>query len=174
MSPDDPGPVDALFFFFLNIVMDGRTFSAAQLGQNRSIGHWFESQTETLKMKLRMLALSPCEKVKNLGVIFESNIGTISMTAFYHLKNIARVRPFLSQANTETLIHAFITSRIDYCNSLLSGLPKNKISKLQLVQNAAAHLLTKTKTRTHITPILKSLHWLPVNFRTAFKILLLL
>jgi hypothetical protein len=58
--------------------------------------------------------------------------------AFNHLRNIAKVRPFLSQADTERLIHVFITSRPDYCNALLSGLPKKAIGQLQNIQNAAA------------------------------------
>ena len=66
--------------------------------------------------------------------------------AFYHLRNIAKVRLFLSLADTEKLIHAFITSRLDYCNALLSGLPKKAISQLQNIQNAAAQVLTKTST----------------------------
>ena len=117
--------------------------------------------------------------IKNLGVIldsdlnFENPIKNITKTSFYHLRNIAKVKPFLSQADTERLMHAFITSRLDYCNALLSGLPKKVISKLQMIQNAAARVLTKTRRRAHITPVLKSLHWLPVNCRIDFKILLL-
>ena len=70
-------------------------------------------------------------------------------------------------------MHAFISSRIDYCNALFTGLPKNTTERLQLIQNSAAGLLTKTKRREHITPVLASLHWLPVMSRIDFKILLL-
>ena len=71
------------------------------------------------------------------------------------------------------VVHAFVTSRIDYCNGLLYGLPNCEIIKLQRVQNAAARLLTSSSKYSHITPVLKELHWLPVRFRIHFKILLL-
>ena len=72
------------------------------------------------------------------------------------------------------MLHAFVTSRIDYCNSLLPGLPQHLLQKLQHVQNAATpRLLTYTKTHDHISPILKELHWLPVKSRIEFKILIL-
>ena len=75
--------------------------------------------------------------------------------------------------DTKMLMHAFITSHIDYCNALLSGLPKKNISGQGWLQNSAARVLTKTRGRAHITPVLKSLHWLPVCFRIDFKVLLL-
>ena len=71
------------------------------------------------------------------------------------------------------MLHAFITSRIYYCNGLLYGLPDCEIDKLQRVQNAAARLLMSCKKYDHIKPILINLHWLPVRYRINFKILLL-
>ncbi len=94
-------------------------------------------------------------------------------SAYYHLKNIARIRCFVSSQDLEKLVYAFITSRVDYCNGLLTGLPKKTIRQLQLIQNAAARILTRTRTSEHITPVLGSLHWLPVTFRIDFKVLLL-
>ena len=79
----------------------------------------------------------------------------------------------LSRGDTQKLVHAFVTSRLDYCNSLLSGSPQTVVKSLQLIQNAAARVLMKIKKRDHISPILASLHWLPVKSRIEFKILLL-
>jgi len=117
--------------------------------------------------------------VKNLGVIidstlsFQSHITSITKSAFFHLRRIAQLRPFISNRDAETVIHAFVSSRLDYCNALFIGLPASSISKLQYIQNSAARILTHTKRCAHITPILYDLHWLPVAYRIKFKILLL-
>ncbi len=79
----------------------------------------------------------------------------------------------LSMSNAETLIHAFMTSRLDYCNALLGGCSARLINK-QMVQNAAARVLTRTRKYDHISPVLSTLHWLPTKHRIDFKILLLL
>jgi hypothetical protein len=117
--------------------------------------------------------------VKDLGVIldcnlsFEKHISYVTKTAFFHLRNIAKLRNMLSVSDAEKLVHAFMTSRLDYCNALLAGCPASSINKLQLVQNAAARVLTRSRKYDHITPILSSLHWLPIKFRINYKVLLL-
>ena len=123
--------------------------------------------------------LSPSAHIRNLGVIFDSNltfephINQITKTAYFHLRNVARLRPFLSFSAAETLIHAFVTSRLDYCNSVLFGSTSKVLNKLQLIQNSAARLLTRTCSHDHITPVLRNLHWLPISHRIQYKLLLL-
>ncbi|KAI5618349.1 hypothetical protein C0J50_22331, partial [Silurus asotus] len=104
---------------------------------------------------------------------FKNHINQVTKTAFFHLRNISKLRNMLSISDAEKLVHAFMTSRIDYCNALLGGCPASLINKLQLVQNAAARVLTGARKYDHITPILSSLHWLPVKFRIDYKLLLL-
>ena len=117
--------------------------------------------------------------LKNLGSWFDSNlrmtdhINKASNAAFYHLHNLRRIKKYLSGDSLITLVHAFITSRLNYCNGLLFGSPKAHIVKLQRVQNAAARLLLRIRNFSHITPALYELHWLPVSLRIHYKILLL-
>ncbi len=92
---------------------------------------------------------------------------------FFHLKNISKLRSMISMSNAETLIHAFMTSRLDYCNALLGGCSAHLINKLQLVQNAVARVLTRTRKYDHISPVLSTLHWLPIKHRIHLKILLI-
>ncbi|XP_053486672.1 uncharacterized protein LOC128611310 [Ictalurus furcatus] len=125
------------------------------------------------------LSVSSCTAVKDLGVIidsslsFDAHVDNITRIAFFHLRNISKIRNILSLHDAEILVHAFVTSRLDYCNALLSGCSSRNINKLQLVQNAAARVLTRTSRYDHITPILSILHWLPVKSRINYKILLL-
>ncbi len=79
----------------------------------------------------------------------------------------------LPVSDAEKLVHAFITSRLDYCNALLGGFPASSINKLQIVQNAASRVFTRSRKYDHINPILHSLHWLPIKFRISYKILLI-
>ncbi len=89
--------------------------------------------------------------VKNLGFILESNlsfenhISNVTKTAFFHFRNIAKLRNMLPFSDAEKLVHAFMTSRLDYCNALQGGCPASSINKLQIVQNAAARVLTRSR-----------------------------
>ena len=116
---------------------------------------------------------------RNLGVQFDGNqdlqqhVNRVCSSAFYHLRNIAAVRKSLDTKTASTIIHAFVTSRLDTCNSLLYGLPRRCLSKLQRVQNFAARIVTQSRKFDHITPVLFRLHWLPVIYRIQFKLLLI-
>ncbi len=79
----------------------------------------------------------------------------------------------LSISNAEMLIHAFMTSRLDYCNALLDGCSARLINTLQMVQNAAARVLTRTRKYDHISPVMSTLHWLPIKHCIDLKILLI-
>ena len=114
---------------------------------------------------------------RNLGTWFDSNqnlqeqMHKTCRSGFFYLHNIRRIRKYLSQESARTLVHALIMARIDYCNSLLFGLPSVHLLKLQRLQNAAARLISNVPPYSHITPVLCSLHCLPVKFRIDFKIL---
>jgi hypothetical protein len=133
-----------------------------------------------LKIKIGDSVIKPTNLVKNLGIKMdyqlnmESQVNHIVLKSTYmNLRNIGRIRKFLTGSATKSLVHAYILSKIDYGNSLLVGIPNKLISKLERLQNTAARVITKTKRCEHITPILKQLHWLPVKRRIEFKILVL-
>ncbi len=103
---------------------------------------------------------------------YQHKINSVVKSSFFQLRLLSKAKSFLSFKNIEKVIHAFITSKLDYCNSLYTGISQTALSRLQLVQNAAARLLTRSHKRDHIT-LLQSLHWLPVRYRVDFKIVLI-
>ena len=98
------------------------------------------------------------------------HVTTICKTCFLQLSNIAKIRDSLSQKDTEILVHEFISSKLDSCNSLLYGLPQSLIDRLQAVQNCATLLVNRSRKHDHIMPILKQLHWLPMYSCIKYKI----
>lgn len=124
--------------------------------------------------------ITPTSSVRNLGVWFNftlsmnSHINKTCSLAFYCLYNIRKIRKYLSRETSEKLIHPFVSSHIDHCNSLLFGLPAYHVHEIQRVQNAAARLIYNESKYSRITPLLCNLYWLPVTFRIEFKILLLI
>ena len=93
-------------------------------------------------------------------------------SAFYRLRKIRLIRKHLTFDVAQLLVQALVTSKLDYCNSLLCGLPNNVIKQLQRVQNAAARVVTLSPKLCHITPVLANLHWLSIYLRINLKILI--
>ena len=160
LSSDDYSPIQSLCHC-LEQVTNWINQNFLQLNQDKTEVIVFGNKEKRIAVSkhLESLSLKTRDQVRNLGVLidsdltFSSHIKSITKTAFYQLKNISRVKGFMSQTDQEKLIHAFISSRLEYCNGLLTGLPQKSIKQLQLIQNAAARVLTRTK---HITPVLKS------------------
>ena len=91
----------------------------------------------------------------------------------YNLYSVGKIRRFLDKRSTEKLIAGAITSRLDYCNSLLYGIPKAHLNKLQYCQNNAARIVSLRRKFDHTSPVLTDIHWLPVEKRIEFKLLTL-
>lgn len=92
----------------------------------------------------------------------DKQINAVIKTSFFHFKLLAKVKPLLCFRDFERPIHAFISSRLDFCNSLYSGVSLSSVSRLQLVQNSPGK-------QDHTSPIPASLHWLPVSFQIDLK-----
>ena len=91
--------------------------------------------------------------------------------SIFHLRNIRCIRSFMDDDTTKILINSLVTARLDYCNSLLSGLSQTYLTKLQKIQNNAARVITRKNKYDKITETLHDLHWLPMRERIDFKIL---
>ena len=123
--------------------------------------------------------IHPVPLARNLGCWFDSRLSMAShitklcASSFYYIYNIRRIRKYLSRQSTEILVHAFKTSRLDYCNGLLYGVSDCLFNKLQRAQNACARLIFREQKFCHVTPLISELHWLPIKCRIEFKILLI-
>ena len=138
----------------------------------------------TISTRMTRSCMSPsrrnhCNHARNLGVILDTHlslndhIATVCKASHFHHRNISNFRKFLTKGSTQILTHTFVSSKLDYCNSLLYGLPAHQLNKLQLIQNAAVHIISFARKYDHITPVLGSLHRLLVQSRIILKILLL-
>jgi uncharacterized protein involved in tolerance to divalent cations len=121
--------------------------------------------------------IHPVKSARNLGVIFDCNlslsdhISYISKTCFGHIRDLRRIRNTLDQTTAQTIATSLIHSKLDYCNSLFLNIKAKQINRLQLILNSAARAVTKTPKFNHITPQLKSLHWLKIPQRIQYKTL---
>ena len=119
------------------------------------------------------------DRVNNVGVWIDSNLSfnyhINKLVSHCHklLKDIKRVRSLLSSEHTAMLVHSVISSRLDYCNSVYFNISKFNVKKLQKVQNSAARIVACKPFRVSISGTLRELHWLRIESRIIFKLLLL-
>ena len=145
------------------------------------IGHKYTLQNipGPHQIKIGSETITATEKAKNIGAVMDSqltmvqHVNHLSKGCYVHLRNIGKIRPNLTEEAASTLVHSFISSRIDNGNSLLYGISDKVVHKLQLIQNHAARIVTRSKKHDHVTPLLKRLHWLPVKYRIHYKLCLL-
>ena len=122
---------------------------------------------------------NPAKSARNLTVIFDKNftfrshISVVCNSCFYHMWDLWHIRRQLDLDSAKLLATALVSSRLDYCNSLLYSIADIDLTRLQRIQNQLAHLATKSPPFTRSIPLLRSLHWLPVRFRILFQINLL-
>uniref|UniRef100_A0A669EXB8 Reverse transcriptase domain-containing protein n=1 Tax=Oreochromis niloticus TaxID=8128 RepID=A0A669EXB8_ORENI len=149
---------------------------------------WFKSNSLVLNEKKTEIVvfdskiprdqLCADDYASNLGILldsslkFDKQVSAVVRSSFNQLRLISKAKHYIPHNDLEKLIHAFVTSRLDYCNSLYIGLSSSLLVRLQTVQNAAARLLTGSRKFSSITPVLAGLHWLPIKYRIQFKILL--
>src|SRR6218665_4153466 len=125
-------------------------------------------------------SIPPSDVVRDLGVLLDcklnmtQHVSSTVRTCFFHLRRIRQVRRCLDETCRRILVQALVIFRLDYCNSVLSGLPSSTLQPLSSVLHTAARLIKDLSPRDHITPTLKQLHWLPIHARIAFKISLLM
>jgi hypothetical protein len=117
--------------------------------------------------------------VRNIGAFFDeemkmdAQVKQMCKGAWFHLHMVGKIKQYLSSEQLKTVIHAFVTPKLDGNNALLLGARKSQIDRLQLIQNAAAKMITGSSRTDHVTPLLRDLHWLPMAVRVKFKLLLL-
>ena len=114
-------------------------------------------------------------KVRNLGFILDSNLSMkqhvikVCQTAYYELKRVSSIRSYVTEDATKKLVTSCVLSRLDYCNSLLTGIHNSVMQPMQKVQNAATRLILRAPRHQRCTPLLQQLHWLPISERIKYK-----
>ena len=138
--------------------------------------HQLSKLCSPITIRVDDVTLTASEIVRNLGVFIDEqlklddHVNKIIKTCFYHLRNIFKIRKYLSIDATKSLVHALVTSCLNHCNSLLYGCKTSSIKRLQRIQNYSARAICKIAKYDHIIPVLKQLHWLPVKARIEHKL----
>jgi hypothetical protein len=134
------------------------------------------SAAGTSNFKVAGSEIIPETKIKSLGVVFDSelsfddHVSAVCKAAHFHIRALRHIRRTISTDMAKTVACAIVGSRLDYCNALLFNISVKNINRLQRVQNVAARVVMNRSKFTHAKPILKELHWLPVNERIQHKL----
>ena len=118
--------------------------------------------------------------VRLLGVGFDSHltlkqhVRNTAKNCFYTLKNMFKIRRCINETAAKAIVHTMITSKLDYCNAILYGLPESTLKHFTRVQNLSARFISQHGKHEHITPVLKQFHWLPIRQRIHYKVLILI
>jgi len=127
--------------------------------------------------KINNSSLTTAHSARNLGFIFDEHltfsgqISSVTKSCYYHIRHLRCIRPYLDTKTAFTIATSIVHSKLDYCNSLYHNLPKSQITRLQRIQNSLARAVVKDPKSSHITPILRSLHWLKITERIEYKLL---
>ena len=169
----------------LTSISEWMSSSRLRLNATKTQIVWLGSRQQLQKVDIREVTImsvpvTVAETARNLGVEFDSEltlsaqVNAVCRSSYYHLRQLRPVARSLTTDAAELIIHAFVSSRLDYCNSLYYGITNRLLQRLQCVQNAAARVLTGTRRRDHISPVLRHLHWLPVKRRIEYKLAMLM
>ena len=101
---------------------------------------------------------------------FKKHISKVCRSCYYDIRDLRRLRRCSTEAVTKTIATSLVSSKLDYCNSILYNIPNREINNVQSVQNCLARVVTRSPRFCSVTPLLKSLHWLPVQFKIKHKI----
>ena len=155
--------------------------SRLRLNPSKTVVIWLGSRQQLGKIDVHAVpilnaSVSTVNTARDLGVVLDSELTMSAQVSavcrsgfFFQLRQLRPVVRSLSTDATKTLVQAFISNRLDYCNSLLYGITDNLLRRVQAVQNAAVRLITGVRRHKRITPVLKQLHWLSVRQRVHFK-----
>ena len=129
--------------------------------------------------KIHNSSLDTSHSARNLGFIFDKYLTffdqirptSLSKACFYHIRQLRCIRPYLDSSTAPTIATSVVHSKLDYCNSRYYKLHTSQLSRLQQIQNSPARTVVKAPKSCHITPILRSFHWLRITERIAYKLL---
>ena len=184
-NPNIPGDAACALFRLSNCVSDLHAWlinNKFKLNSRKteffiasSKNHYKVLENLVLHLDGQIIKHSPT--IRNLGVVFDhdmsmsAHITHLSRSINWQVRCLSRIRKFLDFDTCNNVVRALLLSRLDYCNSLLNGISKNNMGRIQKLQNKCARLVCCKPKYCHITPLLRLLHWLPISQRIQFRIL---